>query len=548
MWYTVYITFEGGIEMSFRSNSYQQLSLTDSIGGLTTREQKALERSWAKVFAEDIFPSIDEEPFRILYSSGASRPNTPVNVCIGALIIKEVFGISDDEMVENLMLDPRYQYALHTTSCEEQPLSDKTLSRFRKRCYDYESVYGIDLLHDCITGLSSKIAKMMDINPRIKRMDSMMITANIRKLSRTELLYTCVAKLVLYFHKNKLDDLIKGLEHYYDPNDYNKTFYYNTDTETDSQLKNILDDADKLISVCGSDYDDVTEYQLLVRCLSEQTVIEDTIRRLRSKEDGGFHSGMLQIPSDPDATYRTKAGKEHQGYVANLEETVGKNGTVITDYQYEQNSYSDSQFLKDSLERNGFQEEETTLVADGAYSGKENRDLAAEKNIRLVNTDLTGKPVDAILADFVFNEEGTRVLRCPAGYEPKSCGYTGTKGQQFHVSFTRDQCAGCPNKDRCKAKIHKHVSSVTVSIKAHESAKQQQFMETEEFRNLFKIRNGVETVPSMLRIQYHVDEMPVRGLIRGRFFFGCKIGALNFKKLFTYRKGLGHYAQNPILT
>lgn len=76
--------------MSFRTNSYQQLSLTDSIGGLTTREQKALERSWAKVFAEDIFPSIDEEPFRILYSSGASRPNTPVNVCIGALIIKEI--------------------------------------------------------------------------------------------------------------------------------------------------------------------------------------------------------------------------------------------------------------------------------------------------------------------------------------------------------------------------------------------------------------------------------------------------------------------------
>ena len=57
-------------------------------------------------------------------------------MCIGALIIKELFGISDDEVVENLMLDPRYQYALHTSSFEEQPLSDKTLTRFRKRCYD----------------------------------------------------------------------------------------------------------------------------------------------------------------------------------------------------------------------------------------------------------------------------------------------------------------------------------------------------------------------------------------------------------------------------
>ena len=40
--------------MSFRTNSYQQLYLTDSFGGLTSREQKALKRSWAKVFAEDI--------------------------------------------------------------------------------------------------------------------------------------------------------------------------------------------------------------------------------------------------------------------------------------------------------------------------------------------------------------------------------------------------------------------------------------------------------------------------------------------------------------
>jgi len=87
-------------------NSYQQLSLIDSFCGLTSREQKALEHSWAKSFAEDIFPFINEEPFEVLYSSNASRPNTPVNICIGALIIKEVFGISDDGIVENLMLDP----------------------------------------------------------------------------------------------------------------------------------------------------------------------------------------------------------------------------------------------------------------------------------------------------------------------------------------------------------------------------------------------------------------------------------------------------------
>ena len=62
-------------------------------------------------------------------------------------------------------------------------------------------------------------------------------------------------------------------------------------------------------------------------------------------------------------------------------------------------------------------------------------------------------------------------------------------------------------------------------------------MGSEEFPNLFRIRNGVETMPSMLRWLYHADRMSVRGLLRGRFFFGCKIGALNFRKLFSYRKG-----------
>ena len=49
--------------MSFKENAYQQISFTDSFSGLTAREQKALEKSWAKVFADEIFPAIDEKRF-----------------------------------------------------------------------------------------------------------------------------------------------------------------------------------------------------------------------------------------------------------------------------------------------------------------------------------------------------------------------------------------------------------------------------------------------------------------------------------------------------
>ena len=75
--------------MSFKVNSSQQISFNDSVFSLTAREKKALDNSWAKIFADEIFPNIDEERFSVLYSSKASRPNVPVNVIIGALIIKE---------------------------------------------------------------------------------------------------------------------------------------------------------------------------------------------------------------------------------------------------------------------------------------------------------------------------------------------------------------------------------------------------------------------------------------------------------------------------
>ena len=206
--------------MSFRTNDSQQLSIFDTSYMLTPREQKVLENSWAKIFSDEIFPTIDEERFAVLYCADkASRPNTPVNIIVGALILKELFNLSDDEVVENLMLDFRFRYALRTTSFSEQPLSDKSLSRFRQRCYDYEGTTGIDLYHGCVTELAEKTAKLMELDGRIRRMDSLMVEANIRKLSRMELLYRCISKMVIFLSKNGMEDRISPMDHYCDADD-----------------------------------------------------------------------------------------------------------------------------------------------------------------------------------------------------------------------------------------------------------------------------------------------------------------------------------------
>lgn len=150
--------------MAFAANDNQQLTLTDSTLNLTQREKRVLEKSWAKTFAEKVFPAIDESIFSVLYSDKASRPNTPVNVIVGALILKEALGDTDDELVESLMFDVRYQYALHTTSFEEQPLNDRTLSRFRARVLAYETEHDVDLIHECVLKMAKEIAEFMNID------------------------------------------------------------------------------------------------------------------------------------------------------------------------------------------------------------------------------------------------------------------------------------------------------------------------------------------------------------------------------------------------
>lgn len=154
-------------------------------------------------------------------------------------------------------------------------------------------------------------------------MDSLMVASNIRKLGRMELLYTCVADLVSFLHRTGMDDLLGGMEHYYDPNDYNRVIYHSKSEDASDRIKQILADADKLLVECEGACDESSAYQLLVRVLKEQTVVEESgARRLKTKEDGAMGSQILQNPSDPDATYREKEGKQNRGYTANIVETI----------------------------------------------------------------------------------------------------------------------------------------------------------------------------------------------------------------------------------
>ncbi len=542
--------------MSFRYNSSQQMSLYDTAVNNKNVEQFLGLKKNAKlaVFATEIFPKIDEEPFTVLFSKGDnSRPNVPINVIIGALLLKDYFHMSDDVTIMSLHTNPLFQYLLHTSSMEVQPLSYRTLSRFRRRVYLYEETNGIDLIHECLVPLYGEMANMMNIGGRVKRMDSMMIETSAKKLCRFELLFDTFSRLVMKLHKLHLDTLIEGLEIYTYPEYENEVIYRSSTQEALSKADQLLVDICKLIPRCdgNTDVECLEEYKILKTVVDQQTIENDeNSRRLKTPEEG-LNGGMIQTPTDPTATYREKNGTGHTGQIANVTESVsdddGPKRSIVTDYQVEQNLHSDTKFITEALnelpDSDVPKEGMTTMITDGGYFGNDIIRLASQKGVNLITTELKGKETEDIYADFKLSEDGTQVITCPAGEAPKEQSYSSSL-RRIRISMDKDKCAGCPHYNLCHPRIWKTKATKYVPVKAVTKAAMQRIHDSEQYKDYCHLRNGVETIPSILRRCSHIDELPVRGLDKVRFWFGFKIGGLNLGKLFRYLNQQDKCAQN----
>lgn len=377
----------------------------------------------------------------------------------------------------------------------------------------------------------------MNITPNMQRMDSLMVAANIRNLSLLELFYTCTANLVKIMSQRDIA-IPEKQKHYIEKDDYNAFIYHQKETTVTERTLLVMHDAENLLGLCGGNFDDTSEYQLLIRLLNEQT-IHDTngSRRLRKKEEIENPSKVLVNPSDPEATFRSKAGEKHQGYVGNLVETVGENGSVVTDYAYEQNIYSDSQFLKDYLSVQETDREESVLVTDGGYCGEDNYQKAAVHNIKLVTTNFTGRKPNDIFADFIFDDSNQVLLECINHIKPLYTHYD-VRNERCIAHFQKCDCESCPYRNKCNPRFTKNYAFKEVSYKTVNQAKQLRYMNTKEFKEFAHFGNGIEAVPSLLRRKYHVDSIPVHCKKQTRFFFGFKIAAINFQKLLDYNNSL----------
>jgi hypothetical protein len=506
--------------------------------------REILEKGWTKDFHEMIFPYINERSFAVLYSlNPATCPNSPVNVLIGLLILKEVMQQTDEELISSLLFDKRYQYALHTMDLPKQPVSINTLTNFRNRLTNHLEKTGIDLIQIEVEAMAERIAQHLNIDQKLMRMDSLMISSSCKKLSRIELVYSvnhCMVKTLAKLAPAAIPESCKG---YLEKKHKNEVIYRTRDEETDSKLDTLLKQTEDLYSAASSAGEKVTvskAFLILSRFIQEQTnPTEDG--RLIPKPGKEISPQSLQNPTDPDATYRWKHGG-HTGYVGNVLNAYDGKNQVTTHYDLEPNTYSDQKFADETIgflasdnppDDTATDVEKIVLNTDGAYYTDELAQKAAANNINLIPGQLTGaKPDPEKLGydQFKVDAETHQVNECPGGQKPDDS-YHDVKGKCYTVKMSKEKCAACPLQTKCPMKPQKNMNVIHFSEKRYHNDQMRTRMGTEDYRKLANSRAGVEGIPSVLRRRYGVDEMPIRGLVRAKIWFGFKIAAMNFKSL-----------------
>jgi len=492
---------------------------------LDNEQQKLLEKTPEKAFYNLIFTSIKESDYKVIFSDKISRPNAPVNILISALILKERKSWSYDELMASIMFDMRTKIALGLSSIDYKPFSRATIFNFQNRLSYYEQETGINLLERTFDNLTAGQLKKLKIKTNIQRTDSGLISSNIRKYSRVQLLIEVLLRLSRLFDDADKDVLSEQIKPYSKLG--SQKYVY---TLKSSDLTHELKKLGKLyysvyqhvkIKYSGSD-----EFRVFERVYNEHFTI--TEEAATAKPNNELDSSMLQSPDDEDATYRKKRDQESKGFTINATETANPDNDIqlLTDIAVNKNNIDDSKILEKRAEKIVEKTPDLKeLHTDGGYGSEAVDEKMEENDINLVTTAVRGRE-SKIKKTITQNpdNEPEYFVKCPY-QEIKS---TPTKKRHKAV-FDTDICTGCSLKEECNIFKNKGIYYFTHS----------DFLKNKRNNNILKIpkerrkiRPNVEATIKEFKGKTNAGKLKVRGIFKTSLFAFTMGISINFGRIY----------------
>jgi hypothetical protein len=528
-----------------------QGSLLQISNLLPDEKRQRLEREWPGQFRQHALPLIDEEQFRELYCADNGRPNKPVRTVVGVLVLKEMFDLTDEDTLDSVDYDLRWQVALNLTP-EDAHCCQKTLHNFRAKLLDNGKAQQL------FAGMTDQMLQKLGLSTARQRLDSTHIVSNIARLSRLGL-FCETLRLFLRELKNsapeKFGRVSASLRGRYLKEDGVDSPYHDAkSTETQRRLKVCARDTYRLLERFNRDKEvlKLHSYKVLARLFFEQCELsqkapvpeqddadaQEVAVPVLLKESKEVSSASLQSPHDVAATYSGHKGK---GYEVQVAETVGNGAKpeLITHVQETRSCGSDEAATVPTVEALAQREiQPRELITDTNYASAENV-IACEKLGTEVVAPVKGPAAEApkenekTLADFKVDEKAAQPVLCPAGHAPESM--ERQENGTIRATFPRLHCAHCPFRKSCPAKRNPNgTRTLKTTLKDYVLARRRRYEQTEEFRQRYAERAGIEATNSELKRAHGMGFLRVRGGARVRLAVYFKALACNVKRMVKY--------------
>lgn len=526
--------------------SSSQLSLAEPAFSVSARKQTRLAQSWAWHFRERCLPLIEETAFAACYCADNGRPNVPVRLLIGLLLLKEWHDYTDTQALEAAEFDLRWQTALGLTLDDAVPCQ-KTLHNFRALLARDARVEGVFLQ------MTDQLLAALGVRTERQRLDSTQICSNIALLSRLSRFCETHRLLLRRLARHApavLASLPEAVRRRYVRADGTDSSYDDARaTEGRRRLAVCARDAWRLVDALrGMELPaPVAEtYALVERLLAEQCLGLETPAvpqpddadaaeapvPVRLREKGEMGAVSLQTPHDPDATY----GHKGTGYTVTLCETVGNEEApeLLTHVALTTAMAADQlQTLPTVHALDARHIAPRELLADASFGSTENLLACQAAGTELV-APLTGGAGASTDAPRLY-------VACLPGAPPSACSLgvpalstTRRRRNKHHwyvVTFAAAACAGCPRASVCPTVAQPDGTRVGRVLERDAVNTLRRWQEMQPaFADRYRWRSGIEATNSECKRAHGLGRLRVRGWARVRVTVFLKALACNVKR------------------
>lgn len=528
-----------------RIKDHKQGNLFDPWSFLGPKRRQLLDESWAGLFQKEILSELPVDKIAPFFADGFGRPTKELYTVLGVLVLQQSRDLTDEETLVELAFNTQWHYALNITeeSDSAKYMSGKTLWNMRNIVVE-NALDGV--LFECIT---NKLAAVFNVNTDTQRIDSVHIKSNMRRLGRIGIFASGIHKFLVNLnrgHKDIFSTVDQALVDRYLHKKALACFAMVKPSGSAKTLTSVSADLFDLVQhfkACP-EVAAMHSYKLLMRILKEQCNLDVSNGKelVAVKKPKEIASDSLQNPSDPNATY---SGHKGQGYQVQIMETYCKDEeakektlNLITHVEVEPAHQSDANALipaLESIKRRDLAPKEA--LADTLYGSDENCQKAKDMDVELVAPTGGRQKEGAIsLSHFAVSEKG-EITSCPQGHAPVM---TKTKKTRHTAAFESQHCSNCPNQENCPVKQGKKYHYLRYTDKEMRIAKRRAYEQTEEFKDRYRWRAGVEATMSEYDRRTGVKQLRVRGLKAVRFCATLKAVGINILRAAALRKAMSH--------